>query len=85
MRGILVRAITWPMIFLIRFYQVVVSPILPASCRFTPTCSEYFAKALAIWGPWRGFRLGLRRILRCHPFSKGGYDPVPEDEEGRQL
>ncbi len=81
MRGILARVLTWPMIFLIRFYQGVVSPILPASCRFTPTCSEYFAKALSVWGPWRGFWMGMRRILRCHPFSKGGYDPVPEKDE----
>ncbi|HEU19375.1 MAG TPA: membrane protein insertion efficiency factor YidD [Deltaproteobacteria bacterium] len=63
-------------IFLIRFYQIAVSPLLPQSCRFYPTCSEYTMTAIKEYGPFRGSYLGLRRILRCHPFHPGGYDPV---------
>lgn len=62
---------------LIRFYQRSISPYLPPSCRFTPTCSEYTAQAVAKYGVVRGVALGGRRILRCHPFNPGGYDPVP--------
>jgi len=61
----------------IRFYQRVVSAYLPPSCRFTPTCSEYTAQAVTKYGMARGLYLGARRILRCHPFNPGGYDPVP--------
>jgi len=61
---------------LIRCYQVVLSPLFPPSCRFTPTCSQYAAQAIAQYGAGRGSYLALRRILRCHPFCKGGYDPV---------
>ncbi|HYJ86535.1 MAG TPA: membrane protein insertion efficiency factor YidD [Pyrinomonadaceae bacterium] len=60
----------------IRFYQSVISPFLPPSCRFSPTCSEYAAQAIAKYGALRGTALGIRRLLRCHPFSAGGYDPV---------
>jgi hypothetical protein len=60
----------------IRIYQRYVSRWTPASCRFTPTCSEYAAQALEKYGPWKGLALALRRICRCHPFHPGGYDPV---------
>ncbi|HPC03926.1 MAG TPA: membrane protein insertion efficiency factor YidD [Syntrophales bacterium] len=63
-------------VFLIRCYQVVLSPLFPASCRFFPTCSEYAVQAVELHGPFKGICLGLRRILRCHPFHPGGYDPV---------
>lgn len=81
MRRVLARIITVPLLLLIRVYQVAISPLLPASCRFTPTCSSYFAEALKVWGPFRGFLMGARRILRCHPWGGGGYDPVPPREE----
>jgi putative membrane protein insertion efficiency factor len=71
------RLLAFPMLLVIRVYQAAVSPLLPAACRFTPTCSMYFAEALRAWGPFKGFWLGARRILRCHPFGGGGYDPVP--------
>ena len=61
----------------IRLYQQVLSPLLPASCRYHPTCSQYALEAIRIHGARRGMSLGLRRILRCHPFHRGGYDPVP--------
>jgi len=63
-------------ILLIRFYQATLRHIMPSACRFTPTCSEYFIEALQKKGALRGTLLGVKRILRCNPFSKGGYDPV---------
>lgn len=64
------------LIALIRFYQLVVSPLLPPSCRFTPTCSAYTMEAVKKYGALRGSYMGIRRLLRCHPFHPGGYDPV---------
>ena len=64
------------LIALIRFYQLVVSPMLPPSCRFTPTCSTYTMEAVKKYGALRGSYMGVRRLLRCHPFHPGGYDPV---------
>lgn len=61
----------------IRLYQRVLSPLFPPSCRFTPTCSQYTYEAVAKYGVTRGLWLGGRRLLRCHPFNPGGYDPVP--------
>jgi putative membrane protein insertion efficiency factor len=65
-------------VFIVRFYQVVLGPLLPAACRYVPSCSVYALEALERHGPWRGGALALRRILRCHPFRPGGYDPVPD-------
>jgi len=62
---------------LLRFYKRFVSPLLPAACRFYPSCSEYAMQAVELHGVWRGAGLALWRLARCHPFSKGGYDPVP--------
>ncbi|HEV7745815.1 MAG TPA: membrane protein insertion efficiency factor YidD [Pyrinomonadaceae bacterium] len=64
------------LIALLRFYKLVISPILPPSCRFSPTCSQYAVDAIGRYGALRGSGLALRRLLRCHPFSQGGYDPV---------
>ncbi|HEX8476481.1 MAG TPA: membrane protein insertion efficiency factor YidD [Pyrinomonadaceae bacterium] len=61
---------------LLRFYKVAVSPLLPPSCRFVPTCSEYAREAVERYGAARGAWQGVRRIARCHPFHPGGYDPV---------
>jgi putative membrane protein insertion efficiency factor len=58
-------------------YRRWISPALPARCRFYPSCSAYALEALAVHGAWRGVRLTLWRLLRCHPFHPGGYDPVP--------
>ena len=62
---------------LVRFYQRGISPLLPARCIYVPTCSQYALEALEKYGAWKGTYLALRRFLRCHPFHKGGYDPVP--------
>lgn len=64
-------------LFLIRFYQKAISPYIGAHCRFTPTCSQYALIAITRYGAFKGTYLAIRRILKCHPFHKGGYDPVP--------
>ena len=69
------------LILSIKTYQIVISPLFPGSCRFDPTCSNYFIEALKIWGPFKGFWLGIKRISKCHPWGAFGYDPVPEREE----
>ena len=63
-------------VFLLRSYKRFLSPLLPPACRFTPTCSEYALEAVQKYGALRGSFLALRRLLRCHPFHPGGYDPV---------
>ena len=60
----------------IKLYQKAISPMLPDSCRFSPTCSQYALQAVQKHGVLRGISMGLWRIMRCHPFSKGGFDPV---------
>ncbi len=63
-------------IYFIRLYQKWIGPLLPPSCRFEPTCSEYSIEAIRVYGPLKGMIFSIYRILRCNPFSKGGYDPV---------
>ncbi|EKY11043.1 membrane protein insertion efficiency factor YidD [Capnocytophaga sp. Marseille-Q4570] len=65
------------LIFLVRFYQVVVSPLKPPSCRYTPTCSQYALEALKKYGAFKGGWLAIKRISSCHPWGGSGYDPVP--------
>jgi len=66
------------LVVLVRAYQKLVSPLLPASCRYSPSCSEYAAQAFARHGFVRGAWLSVARIVRCNPWSEGGEDPVPE-------
>jgi|HubBroStandDraft_4_1064222.scaffolds.fasta_scaffold86108_2 putative membrane protein insertion efficiency factor len=66
-------------LWLLRGYKLVISPWLPASCRYVPTCSEYAMEAIEHFGVLRGSMMGLGRILRCHPFAQSGYDPVVRD------
>lgn len=61
----------------IYFYRSTISPLLPPSCRYTPTCSEYAIQALKKYGPFKGLLLAMKRIMRCHPYGGSGYDPVP--------
>ncbi|HET55434.1 MAG TPA: membrane protein insertion efficiency factor YidD, partial [Ignavibacteria bacterium] len=63
-------------IYLIKFYQKIISPLFPPSCRFYPTCSEYSVQAFRKYGVLKGGAKSIWRILRCNPFNKGGYDPV---------
>ena len=63
---------------LVRFYRAAISPALPVSCRYLPTCSAYCLEAVERYGAFRGLRLAVQRIGRCHPFHAGGYDPVPD-------
>jgi putative membrane protein insertion efficiency factor len=63
----------------IRAYQLAVSPLLGPACRYAPTCSHYATEAIERHGAWRGGVLAVRRLLRCHPFHRGGYDPVPTE------
>ncbi|MBN2378008.1 MAG: membrane protein insertion efficiency factor YidD [Sedimentisphaerales bacterium] len=71
------QAATLPFNLLIRFYQLAISPWLGLNCRFEPSCSSYALEALRRHGLIKGLYLALRRLLRCHPFSRGGHDPVP--------
>jgi putative membrane protein insertion efficiency factor len=61
----------------IHFYRYCISPLIPASCRYTPTCSEYALQAIKKYGPFKGSLLAIKRISRCHPWGGYGYDPVP--------
>jgi uncharacterized protein len=70
------------LLLLIRGYRRLISPLLPPSCRFQPTCSAYALEAIAQHGAAVGSWLAVKRILRCHPWSPGGYDPVPEKASG---
>ena len=67
----------------IRGYQILISPMLPPTCRYHPSCSSYVLQAIRRWGMLRGLLLGLGRILRCHPWADGGLDPVPGVSDGR--
>ncbi len=67
----------WILILLVRFYQKAISPYLGSNCRYTPTCSHFFIEAVRKHGPLKGSYLGIRRLLKCHPWGGHGYDPVP--------
>jgi putative membrane protein insertion efficiency factor len=74
----LVNVISHLLVAPIRVYQRTISPLIGPRCRFHPSCSEYAAQAILRWGPVRGIYLGVRRLLRCHPWNPGGFDDVPE-------
>jgi len=68
----------------IRFYQLSISPLLGAHCRHTPTCSQYTIEAIMEWGILKGTWIGMKRIVRCHPWGTSGYDPVPKKENTKR-
>ena len=72
------KTLIFPFILLVKIYQLIISPILPTNCRYTPTCSSYMIEALQVWGPVKGLYLGIKRIASCHPWGKHGHDPVPK-------
>ena len=78
LRSVCKRAAALPLIAVVKFYQLCISPFTPPSCRFTPTCSQYAYEAILKWGVVVGILLGSWRILRCNPLSKGGFDKVPD-------
>jgi putative membrane protein insertion efficiency factor len=75
--NILREIISFIFLLPVRIYQYAVSPLIPHACRYTPTCSEYTAQAIKKHGPFKGIRLGIKRISSCHPWGGSGYDPVP--------
>jgi hypothetical protein len=75
--GWLFLPFTWASIVLIRVYQLVISPAIPPSCRFVPSCSQYALEAVQRYGAVKGWFLSLRRLAKCHPWNPGGFDPVP--------
>lgn len=76
-RAVATALVKWLAMGFVHFYRYALSPLLPRSCRFHPSCSAYALEALRLHGPWRGAWLAVRRIGRCHPWNDGGYDPVP--------
>jgi putative membrane protein insertion efficiency factor len=71
------------MIFMVRGYQVALSPLLGSNCRHTPTCSAYTIEAIEEWGPLKGTWLGMKRISKCHPWGSHGYDPIPKKHKAK--
>ncbi|MFM7668077.1 MAG: membrane protein insertion efficiency factor YidD [Bacteroidota bacterium] len=71
------QVFAFPLIILVRIYQWILSPLFPSVCRYQPTCSHYMIEGLQIWGPLKGTYLGIKRIMRCHPWGGHGHDPVP--------
>ncbi|MER2494254.1 membrane protein insertion efficiency factor YidD [Catenovulum sediminis] len=72
------KIVRWPLLAIIHFYQIVISPLLGPRCRFQPTCSNYALNAINSHGLRIGCWLTAKRVIKCHPFSPGGYDPVPK-------
>lgn len=70
------NVVTFVILMLLRFYRKFISPLMPPACRFTPTCSQYTYDAVERYGAIKGLYLGTKRIIRCNPFCKGGFDPV---------
>ncbi len=77
------RWLSYILTALVQFYKRYISPLTPASCRYQPTCSSYMLEAIQVHGALKGFWLGLKRILKCHPWGGSGYDPVPRKSTGK--
>jgi putative membrane protein insertion efficiency factor len=81
MANALSKTLAWPLIQLVRFYRLAISPWLGGNCRYDPTCSRYAIEALQIHGVFKGSYLAAKRIARCNPWGGSGYDPVPVNPE----
>ena len=79
------KILTWLLLAPVYFYRLFISPLIPPSCRYMPTCSQYAIEALKTHGPFYGFYLTIRRILRCNPWGGSGFDPVPEKKPKKQI
>ena len=73
----MLKILTYLLILPIKLYQILLSPLIGPSCRFTPTCSNYAIEAINKYGPFKGFWLAIKRISKCHPWGDSGHDPVP--------
>ncbi len=71
------KILIYPLLVLIKLYQNFISPLLPSTCRYSPTCSEYSKQSLVKFGLLKGFILSIKRIIKCNPWGGSGYDPVP--------
>ena len=78
---IIIKPITLALIGLAKLYQIVFSPILPITCRYSPTCSQYFIESLRSFGIFKGINLTIKRVVSCRPGGGSGYDPVPKKED----
>jgi putative membrane protein insertion efficiency factor len=79
------KILIFPFIILVKFYQVAISPYMPASCRYSPTCSHYTLEALEKHGLFKGGWLAIKRISSCHPWGGEGYDPVPDKKKSKTV
>ena len=75
----------YPLIFIIKIYQFIFSPLIGQNCRYLPTCSEYAIESLKLHGLLRGSFFAIRRILKCHPFGGHGFDPIPKRKQNKVL
>lgn len=71
------KVLIFPLIFLVKIYQSIISPLFPPTCRYAPTCSEYAIQSLKKHGLIKGVYLSIKRVVKCHPWGGSGYDPIP--------
>jgi len=79
------KILIYPLIFIIKIYQFIVSPLIGQNCRYLPTCSEYAIESLKLHGLLRGSFFAIRRVLKCHPFGGHGFDPIPKRKQNKVL
>ena len=79
------KILIYPLIFIIKIYQFIFSPLIGKNCRYLPTCSEYAIESLKLHGLLRGSFFAIRRILKCHPFGGHGFDPIPKRKQNKVL
>ena len=79
------KILIYPLIFIIKIYQFIFSPLIGKNCRYLPTCSEYSIESLKLHGLLRGSFFAIRRILKCHPFAGHGFDPIPKRKQNKIL